>query len=118
MSNDSPLGSDQEAGLRWLLRTPDPIVCAMLAAGPLPVSAILLAWREAAARSEADEPFPGEDHLRASLVRLSAAGYVSQTRGGYALTRSGAELADQVDSLYQAFGGETSGDASDGIEDS
>lgn len=114
MSNDSSLGPDEEAGLRWLLGTPDPIVCAMLAAGPLPMIAIVRAWRDAAAWSEPDEPHPDEDDLHSSLERLSAAGYVSQARGEYALTRTGAELADQVDSLYRALRGDASADAGGG----
>lgn len=118
MSNDSSLGPDEEAGLQWLLGTPDPIVCAMLAAGPLPLTAIVRAWRDAAARSAPDEPHPDEDDLHSSLERLSAAGYVSQTYGEYALTTFGAELADQVDSLYRVLRGDTSGDAGDGSADS
>lgn len=111
MSNDSSLGPAEEAGLRWLLRTSAPIVCAMLAVGPLPLTAIVRAWRDAAARSEPDEPYLDEDDLHASLQRLSAAGYVSQARGEYALTRTGAELADQVDSLYRALHRDTAADA-------
>lgn len=91
------------AELRWRLQTPDATVCAMLAAGPLPQDAVVRLWRDAAVWPEADEPHPSEDQVRASLERLTVAGYLAQIGGECALTESGMKLADQVATLQRAL---------------
>jgi hypothetical protein len=100
---EQELGRDAEEGLRWLTSTPDPVVCSMLTAGPLPFTAIVAAWREALARAETDEQVPNEADLHASLQRLTGRGLVTRAGADYELTASGRELATSIQHLYGAL---------------